>query len=406
MAINKTAFNIDKTAENRSVLTLDASHNLPEKRFRIIEKVNGVVTRFRDNSLSALAKSVNGEISCETGPNNGDITAIYSRRHPRQHFDMGALTNSFVFCDTWASTLQEIYVGRFILNDDLTFYDAVLTMYKGGKMYALVYGRGALEHFEQIDPVIIARYDGVDAGFDATKGHYISTQSNGDIIWYFSSPYDDHLYEIHRFKVTNKKPNIVFSNAALHIGFLVKNLGAVGKIRSWYINSVCEGDLVDYLERVPFGNAADVTSIPIAGKVLFALDVKTTINGRYNTRDIRLYNFILSCTKRGRYRAYVTRYPDALTKGALQPLVDNDWTPIPGGSGIRYIDNSSDLITNFNTTDALVIGRAPLEANVPFLDELIGENAPEWLVHGEKLVIMMFALTAEGSCSGLAGELM
>lgn len=406
MAINKTAFNIDKVAENKNILSISGSHNLPDKKIRIIQKVNGVITKFRDNSLATLARSENGEMVCEAGPNVGDITVLYSRRHPRQHFDNGILVNAFVFCDTWLSNLQDVFIGRFILAADLSFYDAILTEYKNGKMYALVYNQGTPVHYEQIDAAVISRYDGLGSGFDASKGHYISTQSNGDIVWYFSSPYDDQLYEIHRYSVTNKYTNISCSNSSMHIGMYAKNNGIQAKVRAWYLNAITEGDATDFQERHPFGNVTDVTTIPSGGKVVFACQVVEQLNGRYNTRDVQIYKFVLSLTKRGRYRAFLTRFPNALTKGVNVPLDDVDWTPLAGGSGLRCIDNSSDLITGFVETDSIIIGRSPLEANVPLIDEFIGEKAPEWVVHAETLVIKLYADNAAGSFSGVAGELM
>lgn len=424
MAINKTAFGVPKNANDISQIRVLFTFDVPDALCEITEKINGTIFEREKTDDALYVRSVDGELVCESGPNNGDVSIIHTKRHPRLQPNRGILFSPSAFCDTWLSDTQEIEYGLFNY-DELTLQitNGITVAYKGGKLYARVYSLGVRHYNVEISQTRIKELDGRALGdeFNAAWGHLLDIQGQwrgvGDLNWFLSSPYDNESQHLHNYPALNRRDKLTVANPALHAGFIARNLGTVARVRSGCMDVSSEGGTSE--EQIPVQvKTATVKNVSVGGTVLLVFRVPYDFKGQLNTRDIQLYRFTADSTGKSDLRVWLLRDSSRLTKtvGGVPnlPILETDWTKEPRpGSSLEYIDNSlgilgvpaNGFITAFNKTDISDFIRFPLAANVVQPFELPDpERIPEWMTHGAVCVVEGYGTNADMRVYSFCGE--
>jgi hypothetical protein len=407
LPINKTAFGIDKISIDYSQIHGLFSFDIPDKIFSVVEKINGVIYVRLTTDLSENAWAEDGELVCESGPALGDTTIIFSNRHVRLQPNRGIIFSPSIFVDSYNVSGAEIEYGIFNLNGT-DIIDGVTAAYNINGYFMRVYSLGVRTYNEQIDPMKISLRDGT---FDPSLGHLFDIQGQwrgvGDFYAWLSSPYDDDNHKVHERNFINKGAKLSVSNPAMHAGYIARNLGGVGRLRSGCLDVSIEGGTDE--KQFPFypKNSAAVT-VPTTGKVTLVFKVPYTYRdtGLLNTRDIQLYEFSGLSDKKANFKVYITKEGDRLTKGAGLPIEESDWQYMPDGSCVQYIDNVSGLITGFDKENLFNFLDIDLEAGIPYVYKLPDPGRiPEWRTHGEYIIIEGYGATATMKNSASIGEL-
>ena len=398
MAIDKTAFGIQKLSQDFTQLHCLYTFDIPDNIMRVAEKIGGVIYFREKNDDAVNARSENAEIVCEAGAN--EVTIVYSRRHPRLQPNRGLIFSPSIFCDSFNTVGAEIEYGLFNINEsDLSIYDGITVAYSEGIIYKRVYSHGTRK---LNDPIPSSEISLRDQTFNPALGHLFDIQGQwrgvGDFYYWLSSPYDDQSYKMGEYTAINKSSNLTTSNPALHAGYIARN---GGRVRSGCFDVSSEGGTDEI--QFPFQAKNSISkTVDANGEVTFLFRNPYQYKNKLNTRDIQLYEFFGSSDKKANYKVYLITNPLLLTKGAGVPLAETDWTSVGNGSAMQYIDNAIDLpaqpgirVTGFNTTGLIDILDIELAANIPHWYPLPSpDRIPEWRTHGDIIVIVGFGATA------------
>lgn len=340
-------------------------------------EINGV----EENLLiSTLVTSVNSMLNVKTAANNGDITYLHSRRHPRFQANRGHLYSASIIIPTPTDAAVEDW-GLFTDINGVFFRVKV-----DGELYACIQSGGSITHQEKIT---------MPFELDLTKGHIYDIQFQwhgvGDYKFFISDPKTGVLKLVHHIKLLGTLAGLSIENPSLPAAYRVTSLGDAGVIKSGCVDITIEGGRDG---REQYG-AAETRDKSVSGTdipVLIIYNPKL-INGKVNTRDIRLARITGTSDKRTDFTVWVTRDPTAFTGAAFNSV--NFGSYIEKDIAAIAVDTAKlQFLTAFKT-----------EANTSNF-----RNNPEptaidfFATHGDYIVVTMTGSTAQCSAVVEWGE--
>lgn len=391
---------ISDTSETEGIFTYD----IPNKRFRVAEIINGTVFHYEFTSSALYASAQSSELSIRAGSTLSDVTVVYTRLHPRFHANRGKLFSNSIFVDSWSVSGAEIEFGVFDINEtDLTIVNGMTLLYTNRQIHCKVYSDGTVTDDTMLEDQLLE-----DIGVDPTKGHLCDIQGAwrgvGDIRTYLSNKFKRESECVSIFKALNEMDNLTISNPSLHAGYIARNNGGVPHARSGCFDMSTESFNIDIYEPITFPNSADINT-QSTGTVMYAIHIPFTFNGINLTRDSVLLNVSVSSAARARFKVWRIYGYTRLTKGASVPLAAGDWTARTDGSTSLFIDNSfAGLITGFNKTGLTPLGVKTVAANQTQDEKFDYEFAPLFLTHGDVIVIEGYGNNVNMDCAIVVGE--
>lgn len=366
------AWGLQKIVHPHSLFHSAFTFDVPVRRWNSI--VNGTE---EDLETSTLVTSVNGKLSVKTAANNGDVTYLHSRRHPRYQPNRGHVySNSTIIPNPNDNAVEDF--GLFTDTDGVFF-----RVHTDGKLYACIQSDGVLVHQDEIKfPSSFDRQP-----LDYSKGNVYDIQYQwrgaGNYRFFAGNPETGRIELIHEIKNLNKLTNLTIQNPSLPAAFRVTSLGDAGEIQSGCVDVTSEGGD----DRHEQYQSAGVDNKSVSGTDVPVLIIHSPdqINGRMNTVDGRLARISGASDKRGIFKLWSTRNPAAFTGASFNTL--------GGGSYIEY----DIAATAINPALLRKESSFRVEANSFIsLENPSKENIDFFFIHGDYLVIT--ASVSAGTC--------
>ena len=256
------------------------------------------------NDLSTRITSINGLMRQTSGPAPGNTSISESRRHPRYQPDRGLrYSASLGFKD--AAVDGVLKAGLFVSGENGAYFKT-----KGdGKLYAVILSAGV----ETKEEEIIFPFD-----IDITLGNIYVIQLRwhgvAPVRFYVSNPATGFAQLVHTYNFLNTlDEEVYFENPSLSASSSAENVTQEVSLWSGSVDVTAEGGQRD---RMQYGaNSADVTVNAATNNGILAMRSPHTINGKVNTRDMRLVRITLQADKKSTIKIYRTRDPAAIVGG-------------------------------------------------------------------------------------------
>lgn len=346
-----------------------------------IRKWNSIVNGVEENLLtSTLVTSTSGKLSVKTAANNGDVTYLHSRRHPRYQPNRGHVYSMSAFVPVPTDNAVEDF-GLFTDIDGVFF-----RIHTDGKLYACLQSNGVLVHEDLIN--FPCSFD--DNPLDYSKGNVYDIQFQwrgaGNYRFFAGNPKTGKLEVIHEIRNLNKLTALTMQNPSLPAAFRVTSLGDAGEIQCGCVDITSEGgdDRHEQYQSASIENkTASGTDVPI-----IIIHSPQQIAGKMNTIDGRLARISGASDKRGVFKMWSTRNPAAFTGASFAAL--------GGGSYIEY----DVAATAVNTALLRQETSFRVEANsYVSIENPAKENIDFFFIHGDYLVIT--ATVSAGTCDAV-----
>lgn len=342
----------------RSYFTFD----IPPSLWSIDE--DGVEVR---NDLSTRVTSLTGHANIRSGAVAGNKASLTSRRHPRYQPNRGLrLSGSAGF--KGANLDGILKFGLFVVDENGAYFKT-----KGdGKLYAVILKDGIETNEEEITfPFAV----------NITLGNIYTVQilwhGVGAVRYYVDNPATGFPQLVHTINFLNQlDQDLFFHNPALNVAYTAENITQEVSLWTGSVDVSAEGGQRDSLQ---YGsNSARVTRTASTNNGILAMRSPELINGKSNTRDMRLVRITLQTDKKCDIKLYRTRDQAAIVAGA--------WSASVFGSFVEF--NSTMTSVNLSLMDDFLTIDMP--ANV--LRDL---NNPDKdiidfiIVHGDVIVIAL-----------------
>lgn len=355
-----------------SIFTFD----VPKRLFRGEE--NGVDV---DLSTSTNIVSTNGMAVITTDGNNGDVTILEARRHPRYQPDRAHHVAMSIGIPVPESNAIQDW-GMFTDTNGVFFRCDV-----DGKLYACIMSGGILTHKEEIKlpDEFTEEIEGANNVLDITKGNNYDIQIQwrgvGSLYFYIEDNIQEAAHLVHKIKLLNTLDfKLSIENPALPIAYRVVSLGDADGLWSGCADITSSGGKAEFQQYYSdvSPNASKSAQTSPVGTPVISIFQPLTINGEINTRDIELASIIIHADKRGEVTFYTTRDPTAFTGDNF--TIVNDGSFVESDSTATAVDEAK--LIRFGTRTF----QANLEAKWTNPDK---KKMPIYLVHGDFLVIVM-----------------
>lgn len=346
-----------------------------------LKKWNSVVNGVEENLLtSTLVTSVDGKLSVKTAANNGDVTYLHSRRHPRYQPNRGHVySNSVIIPNPTDNAVEDF--GLFTDSDGVFF-----RVHTDGKLYACLQSNGVLEHEDLIK--FPSSFD--DDPLDYSKGNVYDIQyqwrGSGNYRFFAGNPKTGRIEVIHEIKNLNRLTNLTIQNPSLPAAYRVTSLGDAGEIQSGCVDITSEGGD----DRHEQYQSAKVLDKSISGTDIPVLIIYSPhlIGTKMNTIDGRLARITGSADKRTIFQAWSTRDPTAFT-GAV-------FNSVGVGSYVEF--DIAATAADINKLSFITAFRVPANDSKA-LDNPAKENVDFFFIHGDYIVVT--ATVTGGLCDAV-----
>lgn len=369
------AWGLQKIVHPNSLFHSAFTFNVPVKKWT--SSINGVEENLE---TSTLVTSTNGKLSVKTLANNGDVTYLHSRRHPRYQPNRGHVYSMSAFVPVPTDNAVEDF-GLFTDTDGVFF-----RIHTDGKLYACLQSNGVLVHEDLIK--FPCSFD--DEPLDYSKGNVYDIQFQwrgaGNYRFFAGNPKTGKLEVIHEIKNLNKLTSLTMQNPSLPASFRVTSLGDAGEIQSGCVDITSEGGALmhmQYESAKSIEKAVSGTNIPV-----LIIHSPNTISGKMNTVDGMLSRVSGSSDKRAIFQIWSTRDATAFTGASFNTV----------GFG-SYVEFDV-AATAVDTAKLKFITAFRVEANsyVP-VENPAKDNIDFFFIHGDYIVIT--ATAAAGTCDAI-----
>lgn len=366
------AWGLQKMVHPHSLFHSAFTFNVPIKKWNSV--VNGTE---EDLSTSTLVTSSSGKLSVKTAANNGDVTYLHSRRHPRYQPNRGHVYSMSAFIPVPTDNAVEDF-GLFTDTDGVFF-----RIHTDGKLYACLQSGGVLVHEDLIN--FPCSFD--DEPLDYSKGNVYDIQFQwrgaGNYRFFAGNPKTGRLEVIHEIKNLNSLTALTMQNPSLPAAFRVTSLGDAGEIQCGCVDITSEGG-DDRHEQYQSAKSLEKT---ISGTDLPVLIIHSpaTIGGSMNTIDGMLSRISGASDKRSIFQVWSTRDPTAFT-GAV-------FNPVGGGSYVEF----DIAATAVDTAKLNFISAFRVEAaSFVSVENPAKDYIDFYFIHGDYIVVT--ATAAAGTC--------
>ena len=305
--INIDAIGTQRVSNDYSLFRSYFTFDIPPSMWFI--KEDGVEIQ---NALSTRIISVDGLMDQTSGATPGNTSLIESRRHPRYQPNRGLrYSASLGFKDAALDGILK--VGIFVNGESGAYFKT-----KGdGNLYAVVLDDGVeVKEEEILFPFPI----------DITKGNIYAMQIQwhgvGTVRYYAVNPNTGFYQLVHMYNFLNILDKAVyFTNPALSASSYAENITEEVSLWCGSVDVTAEGGQRD---RMQYGsNSSGVSVSAASNNGILAMRSPHEINGKVNTRDMRLVRITLQADKKSTIKLYRTRDPSAIVAGTWE-------TPIQG----------------------------------------------------------------------------
>lgn len=266
------------------------------------------------NEASTRITSFNGLMLQKSGNVQGNTSLAESRRHPRYQPNRG-LRYSASLGFKGANLDGIIKAGLFVHDES----GAYLKTKGDGKLYAVVVNNGVeVKEEEILFPFSI----------DITKGNIYAIQIQwhgvGAVRYYAANPATGYYQLIHIYNFLDTLDEAVyFSNPALSASLFAENITEEVSMWCGSVDVTAEGGQQD---RMQYGsNSASVIVSAASNNGILAMRSPHKINGKVNTRDMRLVRITLQADKKATIKLFRTRDPLAIIGGTWEAPVSGSY---------------------------------------------------------------------------------
>ena len=360
----KTAFGVQKVAADKSLFSSLFTFDIPQRKWLVYE--DDVEIR---NSLSTKATSVDYEGSFKS---LGGKVLVTSRRHARYQPNTGYYyAGAGYFVHKTVDAVARWGIGT---DENRQYFE-----YDNGVLYCCrrVLGVDYKEVFTELNPKA-----------DLTKNFLFDIQvqmrNMGGTMYYITTNLGT---SIHHIPALGIESGATSPNPQLPCFFEIEAGTEDQEMRLGCVNAASEGGGEPTEE---YGSAAFLDTSTGNGTVVAAIRQPTSINGKENTRDVRLSRITFNCEKKANYEVYVTRDPTAITTNNG----DADWTAINSGSYVEKV--AVGQVSAFDTTKAELLTVGSVQAGeTNFIDNPSRETIDFFMIREDILFIVGYS--ASGS---------
>lgn len=271
-----------KVSNDFSIFHSYFTFDIPPTMWNVSE--DGVIIRNQD---STRIVSANGSATQSSGATAGNTSSLESRRHPRYQPDRG-IRYSASLAFLGANLDGILQAGLFIPGEDGAYYKT-----KGdGNLYACIL-KGGVETHEELITIPFA--------LDITMGNIFKIEllwhGVGPVRYWITNPLTGYPQLVHVISSLNQLSGAAYTeNPAMPATTYAENITQEVQIWCGSVDISVEGGKVNQAQYGSYYTAKSGLSAP-AGPIL-ALRSPNTINGKTNTRDIRLVRVTVTADKK------------------------------------------------------------------------------------------------------------